>query len=47
MVLYTEQQLESCYKVYCKEQSLKEMPFMALTDFRVMFEKMMECVYKI
>lgn len=45
MILYTEKQLESCYKVYCKEQSLKDMPFMALVDFRLMFEKMMERIY--
>jgi len=47
VVLYTEQQLEDCYKIYCKEQSLKKMPFMALADFRSMFEKMMEHLYNI
>ena len=45
MVLYTEKQLEGCYKIYCKEQGLKEMPFMSLADFRKMFEKIMELVY--
>ena len=47
MVLYTEKQLERCYRVYCKEQSKKDMPFMSLADFRAMFEKMMSTIYTV
>ena len=47
MVLYTEKQLERWYRVYCKAQSKKEMPFMSLADFRAMFEKMMSTIYPV
>ena len=46
MVLYTEEQLENCYRQYCLHQVRHDMPFMQLEDFRLMFEDMMAEVYK-
>tara|TARA_Y100000590_G_scaffold402804_1_gene488866 strand:+ start:2923 stop:3075 length:153 start_codon:yes stop_codon:yes gene_type:complete len=45
MVLYTEKQLEDCYRRYRLHQVKKDMPFMTLEDFRLMFEDIMEIVY--
>ena len=46
MILYTEKQLEDCYRQYCLHQVKKDMSFMTLEDFRLMFEDMMAEVYK-
>ena len=46
MILYLESQLEACYRVYCLKQVKNDMPFMALEDFRSMFEGMMEVIYE-
>ena len=45
MILYTEKQLEAAYKIYRLNQVKKDMSFMKLEDFRVMFEDIMEVVY--
>ena len=45
MILYLEKQLEDAYKVYRLSQVKKDMSFMKLEDFRVMFEDIMEVVY--
>ena len=45
MILYTEKQLEDAYKIYRLNQVKKDMSFMKLKDFRVMFEDIMEVVY--
>ena len=45
MVLYTEKQLEDCYRRYRLHQVRQDMPFMSLEDFRSMFEDMMEVIY--
>ena len=45
MILYTEKQLEDAYKIYRLNQVKKDMSFMKLEDFRVMFEDIMEVVY--
>jgi|14BtaG_2_1085337.scaffolds.fasta_scaffold31468_2 hypothetical protein len=46
MILYTEQQLEDSYKIYCSHQSQQDIPFMKLADFRRMFETIMENLYE-
>ena len=46
MILYTEKQLENCYRRYRLHQVKHDMSFMTLKDFRVMFEDMMAEVYK-
>ena len=46
MILYTEKQLEDCYRQYCLHQVRHDMPFMKLEDFRNMFEDIMEVAYK-
>ena len=46
MILYTEKQLEDCYRQYCLHQVRQDMPFMKLEDFRNMFEDIMEVAYK-
>ena len=46
MILYTEKQLEDCYRQYCLHQVRHDMPFMKLEDFRYMFEDIMEVAYK-
>ena len=46
MILYTEKQLEDCYRQYCLHQVRQDMPFMQLEDFRLMFEDIMEKAYK-
>ena len=45
MILYLEKQLEAAYKIYQLNQVKKDMSFMKLEDFRVMFEDIMEVVY--
>ena len=45
MVLYTEEQLENCYRQYCLHQIKKDFSFMKLEDFRLMFEDIMKEVY--
>ena len=45
MILYTEEQLEKCYRQYCLHQIKKDFPFMKLEDFRLMFEDIMVEVY--
>ncbi len=45
MILYLEKQLEDAYKIYRLSQVKKDMSFMKLEDFRVMFEDIMEVVY--
>ena len=46
MILYTENQLENCYRQYCLYQVRHDMPFMQLEDFRLMFEDIMQEAYK-
>ena len=46
MVLYTEKQLENCYRQYCLHQIRKDFSFMKLEDFRNMFEDIMIEIYK-
>ena len=45
MILYLEKQLEDAYRIYQLNQVKKDMSFMKLEDFRVMFEDIMEVVY--
>ena len=45
MILYTEEQLENCYRQYCLHQIKKDFSFMKLEDFRLMFEDIMVIVY--
>ena len=45
MILYTEGQLEKCYKQYRLHQIRKDFSFMKLEDFRIMFEDMMLIIY--
>tara|TARA_B100000809_G_C14805873_1_gene412014 strand:+ start:464 stop:616 length:153 start_codon:yes stop_codon:yes gene_type:complete len=45
MILYTEGQLEKCYKQYRLHQVRKDLSFMKLEDFRLMFEDMMLIIY--
>ncbi len=45
MILYLEKQLEDAYRIYRLNQVKKDMSFMKLEDFRVMFEEIMEWVY--
>ena len=46
MILYTEEQLQDCYKIYCSHQSQQDLAFMKLADFRRMFETIMENLYE-
>ena len=45
MILYTEVQLENAYNVYRTHQVKRDMSFLKLEDFRLMFEDIMEVVY--
>ena len=45
MELYTEEQLDKCYRQYCLHQVRKDFSFMKLEDFRLMFEDIMVVVY--
>ena len=46
MILYTEKQLEDSYNVYRRIQIKKDMAFVSLDDFRIMFERIMEIAFK-
>ena len=45
MILYTEEQLENCYRQYCLHQIKKDFSLMKQEDFRLMFEDIMAAVY--
>jgi hypothetical protein len=45
VILYLEKQLEDAYRIYRLNQVKKDMSFLKLEDFRVMFEDIMEVVY--
>ena len=45
MLLYLEDQLENCYRIYRLHQIKKDMSFMTLEDFRLMFEDIMAIIY--
>jgi len=38
MILYTEEQLEKAYKIYRIHQIEKDLGFMQLKDFRILYE---------
>jgi len=40
MILYTEIQLEKAYKVYRIHQIEKDLGFMQLEDFRILYEEL-------
>jgi hypothetical protein len=46
MILYLETQLEDTYRVYRLHQAKHDLPFMALEDFRGMFEGIFEVIYE-
>ena len=46
MLLYTEKQLEKCYRIYCLQQVKQDLAFMKLDDFRYMFEALMTVIYQ-
>jgi hypothetical protein len=41
MILYTEEQLEKAYKVYRIHQIEKDLGFMQLEEFRILYEDLM------
>ena len=45
MILYTEEVLEDCYKIYRLHQMRKAVPFIMKEDFRALFEEMMDRIY--
>ena len=45
MILYLEKQLEDAYYIYRRHQVKKDMSFLKLEDFRLLFEEIMEVVY--
>ena len=46
MILYTEEQLENAYRSYRVTQVKPDMAFVTLQDFRIMFEQILEILYK-
>tara|TARA_A100000172_G_scaffold39649_1_gene24156 strand:+ start:258 stop:407 length:150 start_codon:yes stop_codon:yes gene_type:complete len=46
MLLYTEKQLEDCYKQYCVFQGKHDMGFVSLEDFRILFENLLITTYE-
>ena len=46
MILYTEKQLEDAYHSYRVTQVKQDMAFITLKDFRIMFEEILEILYK-
>jgi len=46
MILYTEKQLEDSYNVYRRIQIKNDMAFVSLDNFRVMFEQILEILYR-
>jgi hypothetical protein len=46
MILYTEKQLEDCYRQYCLLQGKNNMSFVSLKEFRILFEDLTEIIYK-
>jgi hypothetical protein len=42
MLLYTENQLESAYKIYRSHQARQDLSFMSLEHFRLFYEQLAE-----
>mgnify|MGYP001216404666 FL=1 len=46
MILYLEDQLDACYRIYCLHQVRHDMAFMKREDYRLQFEEVMEKIYE-
>ena len=45
-LLYTDEVLNTVYRIYARHQGKNNIPFMTLQDFRVMFEEQQTALYK-
>ena len=45
-LLYTDEILNTVYRIYAKHQGKHTVPFISLQDFRVMFEEQQTALYK-
>tara|TARA_R100000656_G_scaffold113060_1_gene85297 strand:+ start:504 stop:716 length:213 start_codon:yes stop_codon:yes gene_type:complete len=45
-LLYTDEILDTVYRIYAKHQGKNNVPFISLQDFRVMFEEQQTALYK-
>jgi len=45
-LLYTDEVLNTVYRIYAKHQGKNNVPFISLQDFRVMFEEQQTALYK-
>ena len=45
-LLYTDEILNTVYRIYAKHQGKNNVPFISLQDFRVMFEEQQTALYK-
>lgn len=46
MILYTERQLEDAYLEYRKYHMRKDIAFITLDEFRILYEKIMSLMYE-
>jgi hypothetical protein len=44
MLIYSERQLNTTYRIYAKHQGLHDVPFITLDNFRAMFEEQQEAL---
>ena len=45
-LLYTEEILDTVYRIYARHQGKNNVPFMKLKDFRNMFEEQQTAIYQ-
>ena len=45
-LLYTDEILNTVYRIYARHQGKNNIPFMTLQDFRIMFEEQQTALYK-
>ena len=45
-LLYTDEVLNTVYRIYAKHQGKNDVPFISLQDFRAMFEEQQTALYQ-
>ena len=45
-ILYTDELLDRCYRIYAKHQGINNVPFLSLNNFKDMFDETQTAIYE-
>ena len=45
-ILYTDELLDRCYRIYAKHQGINDVPFLSLNNFKDMFDETQTAIYE-